>query len=1163
MKYLVTILFIGLISNAQNIRINEVVSSNSVFFDEDGDTPDWIELHNSGTQNVNLENWTISDDLNNLSKWSFPNITIPANDYVMLWASNKDRNQITSSRTLVNQGDLYKYQIPTSELNANWTHLDFDDTNWDNGISGFGYADNDDATIIPNGTSSIYIRKNFDLNNVEDIISLILDIDYDDGFVAYINGIEIARANINGVPPPYNASTNQDHEAQMYNGGLPDRFQISDFSSILVEGSNVLAIQAHNISPYSSDFTVIPFLSAIYSSANSSGIDPPEILNLIDNNFFHTNFKISTTSETLTLSDNNGTIVDQLIVEGLPPNTSIGVSNFSNSIVFYTDTTPNAQNANTQFLGAIQNEVIFSENGGLKTQPISLSLSGNQANQVIRYTIDGSTPNEQSLTYNGTINISENTSVRARIYAPNYLPSKTGTESYILGANHNIDIMLLSVKPGDFFDDDYGIYVFGPEGTYSYDIPYFGANFWEDWERPIHFSFYENNSDESAKFNAGVRIFGGWSRGQNGQRSLAFYARGQYGDSKFEHSFFDNVTYDNFEAFVLRNSGQDWLRSSMKDIMLTSLLRGSELDFQDYNPVATYINGEYWGMYNMREKINEHMLASKHNLNADEITLLTNNAEVIEGSNQEYTQIIDYINSYDLSDDTNFEFIRDKIDLKNYTLYQASNIYINNTDWPGNNIKFWKHQDVKWRWIMYDTDFGFGPFWNISNYWEDTLSFALDPDGQGWPNPPWSTLLFRKLTTNIGFRNQFINRYADELNTRFLPNNVINHIDETYAIIEPEILAHYNRWKDDPSVIDEIWDIYGYVDYYVDNMKDFAVNRHPVVKEHIKQQFGLPDYHPLNITNLDTSQGYVEVNENLSIQEDSWSGDYFETVPVKLTAIAEFGYEFSHWSGDLFSENETIEVSLTEAIHIIPNFSSTNATTAIVINEINYRSSPDFNADDWIELYNPNSSSIDLSNWQIKDNDDSHVFIIPQGTLIEGDGYLVIVKDEFDFTSVYPNIIYIGELGFGLGSSDSVRLYNSTGTIQDVVAYESVTPWPICADTTGNTLELITSNVDNSLPENWDCVNENGSPNRINSQTQSVEDFSNDSILVYPNPVKSIVYIGQTNDKFDIEVYSILGQKVASVMATNQLDLSRYDEGVYFLRIKIKNNTIVKRVIKN
>ena len=265
----------------------------------------------------------------------------------------------------------------------------------------------------------------------------------------------------------------------------------------------------------------------------------------------------------------------------------------------------------------------------------------------------------------------------------------------------------------------------------------------------------------------------------------------------------------------------------------------------------------------------------------------------------------------------------------------------------------------------------------------------------------------------------------------------------------------------------------------------------------------------------------------------------------------------------MFSENETIEVSLTGNFQVTPNFSSTEATIPIVINEINYRSSPDFNADDWIELYNPNSSSIDLSNLQIKDNDDTHIFIIPEGTLIEGDGYLVFVKDESDFISVLPNINYIGELGFGLGGSDSVRLYNSTGALQDEVAYISDAPWPVCADETGNTLELIASNLDNSLPENWDCVNENGSPSTINSQTQSTEDFTNDSITVYPNPVKSILYIGQTNDQFDIEVYSILGQKVGSALATNQLDLSRFDQGVYFLRIKTQNNTVVKRVIKN
>ena len=1162
MKYLILSLLSGLLLNAQTIRINEVVSSNSVYFDEDGDTPDWIELHNFGTQDVNIENWSISDDLSDLSKWNFPNITIPANDYLLLWASDKDRVQITASRTLVNQGDLYNYLIPDSEPSSNWTDLNFNDSSWDNGPSGFGYADGDDTTLLPNGTLSVYMRKEFSVTNVDDMISLILDIDYDDAFVAYINGVEIARDNINGVPPPYNASTNQDHEAQMYNGGLPDRFSVSNFSSILVDGTNVLAIQAHNVSSTSSDFTIIPFLSAVYSTADSSGIDPPDILNLTENNTLHTNFKISTNSETLTLSNNTGTIVDQLIVEGLPPNSSIGVSNFSNNIVSYLTTTPNAPNTDNEFIGTVQNEIIFSQNGGLKEQPITLNLSGNQIGHVIRYTLDGSEPNAQSLIFSGPIQITENTSIRAQIYASNYLPSKVATESYILGANHDIDVLLLSANPDDLFDEDNGIYVFGPEDTYQPWDPFFGANFWEDWERPINFSFYENNSNVSVKFNGSVKIFGGWSRGQNGQRSLAFFARGQYGDSKFEHSFFDHLNYNDFQAFTIRNSGQDWLKSSMKDIMLTSLMRGSELDFQEHNPVATYINGEYWGMYNMREKINEHMLASKHNLDADEITLLTNNAEIIEGSNEEYNQIIDYINTNDLSIDTNFEYIRQRIDLKQYALYQASNIFFNNTDWPGNNIKFWKHPETKWRWIMYDTDFGFGPFWNISNYEEDTLSFALYPDGSGWPNPPWSTLLFRKLITNIDFRNQFINRYSDELNTRFLPNNVINHIDQIYSTIQPEVLAHYNRWKDDPSVGYEITDITGYIGYFIDNMKNFGINRHPIVKEHIKQQFNLQNFHPITITNLNTSEGFVEVNENLNIQENIWTGDYFETVPIKLTAVAEFGYEFSHWSGNLFSNNETIEVALTGPFEVIPNFTPTQTTIPIVINEINYKSSASFNADDWIELYNPNSTSVDLSNWQIKDDDDTHIFTIPEGTQIGGEEFLVFVKDTFDFISVFPNMSYLGELGFGLGGSDSVRLFNSTGTLQDEVVYQSDAPWPSCADETGYALELIAPDLDNTLPENWDCINVNGSPNAINISQLTTEDFAINGIKVYPNPVKNLLYIGSHNDRFDIEVFSILGQNILTIKTTNQVDLSSFDPGMYLLKIKTKTATIIRKVMK-
>jgi hypothetical protein len=554
------------------------------------------------------------------------------------------------------------------------------------------------------------------------------------------------------------------------------------------------------------------------------------------------------------------------------------------------------------------------------------------------------------------------------------------------------------------------------------------------------------------------------------------------------------------------------------------------------------------------------MLASKHDVDADSITLLTGNAEIIEGDNDEYNALINYIETTDLSNDSNFEYVRESIDLKNYILYQATNIFINNTDWPGNNIKFWKHPDTKWRWIMYDTDFGFGPWWNLSNFSENTLEFALNPNGPGWPNPPWSTLLFRKLTTNINFRNQFINRYADELNTRFLSSNVIQHIDEIYATIQPELNAHFERWKNDPSLGYEINDVNGHIEFYQWAMKNFANERPAIVKEHIKDQFNLPNFHPLTISNEDVSKGRVEINENLNIQEQSWTGDYFETVPVKLEAFAEPGYEFSHWSGDVFSTQKTINIYLSGSFEITPNFSS--MSTSLVINEINYRSSDDFNADDWVELYNPMSFPVDVSNWQIKDSDDTHIFVIPEGTQIQDNSFLVVVKDESDFISVFPDIPYIGELGFGLGKTDSVRLYNSEGTLIDEVAYESETPWPSCADETGNTLELINPDLDNLLAENWGCVNTNGSPNAVNSTGLSVEDNVADIINIYPNPAKNILYIGHNGERYDVEIYSLLGQPISTAFDVNQVDVSSFNQGIYLVKIKTENKVVVKRIMK-
>ena len=235
---------------------------------------------------------------------------------------------------------------------------------------------------------------------------------------------------------------------------------------------------------------------------------------------------------------------------------------------------------------------------------------------------------------------------------------------------------------------------------------------------------------------------------------------------------------------------------------------------------------------------------------------------------------------------------------------------------------------------------------------------------------------------------------------------------------------------------------------------------------------------------------------------------------------------------------------------------------ALVINEINYSSSDTFNAGDWVELYNPEPLSMDISNWKIKDDNDTHIFVIPDGTQIQGNGYLVFVKDESDFVSVFPSIPYVGELGFGFGGSDAVRLYSSEDKLVDEVYYESEAPWPTCADETGNTLELITPDLDNSLPESWSCMNENGSPNAVNSSELSVENISSGLIKVYPNPVKNTLYIAGDSDVYNIEVYSLLGQLVMKASNTNEINVSLFTEGIYLIKISTDNATTTKRFVK-
>ena len=206
------------------------------------------------------------------------------------------------------------------------------------------------------------------------------------------------------------------------------------------------------------------------------------------------------------------------------------------------------------------------------------------------------------------------------------------------------------------------------------------------------------------------------------QKSLALFARKQYGKGSFDYKVFKDKPIEKFESLVLRNAGNDWGQAMMRDGLTSTLIRDMDIDRQAFQPAVVYINGEYWGILNIREKVNSNYLAENHFVNPDNVNLLEFNGSILEGTNTAYMDLINYLASNTLENKQKYQQVSRKLDLNNYIQYQLTQIYINNKDWPGNNIKYWNTNDPGslWRWIIFDTDFGF-------SIWEErhTLSILL------------------------------------------------------------------------------------------------------------------------------------------------------------------------------------------------------------------------------------------------------------------------------------------------------------------------------------------------------------------------------------------------------------------------------------------------------
>ena len=1188
MKNILYIIFLFEFILGQNIQINEIVSSNGIMlYDEDGDTPDWIELYNIGDQEINLNGYGITDDPENLSKWIFPSIVIEPNNFLLIFASNKNRKEIvTQWDAVIDWGDSWHYWVGLSEPVNNWELPETDISFWNVGNSGFGFGDDDDNTTITQ-TISIYIKKEFTIDDPSIVNKLIFHLDYDDGYVAYLNGIEFSRRNLGpaGSPVYYNTTTTGLHEAEIYSGGSPETVEIDLALFPLQENTNTLAIEVHNYSFNSSDLTCIPFLTLGYNTElqNISGPDP--LLNL-PSVHLHSNFKLNSTGETLVISDLNEVILDSISFDSIKTNMSFGRNLEGSSWVLFPNPTPGSSNSTPSYAGVLA-PIEFSMASGFINEPqITVELSTPDESAEIYFTTDGTTPSMDDFNYEYSIPLTNTTVIRARAFLNDWLPSETETKTYIFGENEpiGVPVIFLSTDPINFFGEDSGIYVMGSNA--SPDFPHFGANFWEDWERPLHFEIMEQDGS-SYSTNAGVKIFGGWSRGFP-QKSLSIYSRNYFGPSEFNYNFFPDHITNSFESFVLRNSGNDWTHTMFRDGFTTSLTHGLGIDHQEYRPTITYLNGEYWGIHNIREKVSEHFLASHYSLNTENINLLGSEpgqeTYIVHGTDTDYLNLLDYISNNDINDLLVQNALENWIDIESYMKYQAFQILIDNRDWPGNNIKFWRDNRIggKWRWILYDTDFGFG-IWDPWSFTFNTLDFALEPNGPDWPNPPWSTYLFRKLIENNNFKYIFINTYCDLLNTTFEPENLLNHLDSITNNIINLIPLHQERWNIQWGG-GCCWGA-GSALNFEDNInviQNFSINRQLYARNHIQDQFSLPNIALVKLYLEPEGSGSIQLN-SLNINEDGWSGYYFPNIPINATAVPNNGFIFSGWS-EFPDSSSSLTMSVTDPFILTAIFEPTNLSEgSIIINEINYNSSDDHDSGDWIELFNPGESELDLSNWVFKDENNDHNYIIPNETILNSEAYLIISNDLLKFQEFYSTDIPIfGPFEFGLsGGGDEVRIFNNIGELIDSVQYDDNEPWPTEPDGDGPTLELLNPNMDNSTSQSWASSNYYGTPGQQNSTYQYL-DIDKQLYLPnefhfypsYPNPFNPSTTITFdipkiTNEQeTQINVYNLRGQKIKTIL-NNRLRSGKHEmqwhpthisSGVYFLQLKIGEKTLNQKI---
>lgn len=666
-------------------------------------------------------------------------------------------------------------------------------------------------------------------------------------------------------------------------------------------------------------------------------------------------------------------------------------------------------------------QVTFSKPASRYESPVRVALSATPQ-ATIYYTTDGSTPSTASIRYDFPLAISKTTTLRAVAYK-NGERSPIATATYLIRESTDYLVAALTIDPSVLHDPQKGWLRDSPQASAEY--PYEDANFWSREERRGHLELIESNGRLVHSDVVGVKLFGGMSR-TFAQKSFAVAARTALGsEGKIDYRIFPDQPHDKFKHLVFRNAGSDCEKAHCRDALITSLTDELDLEKQSYRPCILYLNGQYWGIYFIRDKINKHFIEYTAQVDDDSLDLLEHQNRLKAGSIRHYNALLHFLANADLSLDANAAELERRMDVPNFLTLHAIQVYIDNHD-AGGNIKFWRPQtpEGRFRWILFDTDWGFGLQEELA-FKFNTLALHTAVDGPTWPNPPWSTFILRRLLTRPAYREQFLAQLNDLGHTAFAPERVIKRADEFKALLAPEYDRHAQRW----TYSKLIWQT------HLGRIKTFARERPAYIRKFIQAQY--PVGIPATVTITPTGGGAVTLNGHYDLKE-AITGTFFTGLPLRLKAQPYTGFVFSHWQvgNQQYTQREweAFPTATLGEVRAIFKRADHALKDQVQITEI----APNNDVTgDWIELYNASANAVALMGWELRDR--KHSFTLPQLRL-PAHSYAILCQDSAAFRRVYPRAERIvGNFPFGISKrSENVYLYAENGALIDSLSYQGL-----------------------------------------------------------------------------------------------------------------------------